>query len=582
MKRFTILLGLAVLLLAPVILADVPKLINFQGILRDGSGNPVPDAVYVIRFRIYDDSTAGSNLWEEFDDVQTTDGLFNVRLGDTTNLPNGLFEGSVNRFVGVKVGGDPETAPRTRLISVPFAFHALKSDSAATATVALDLTCASCVDAGDIDATQVQRRVIGTAPPNEYITGINQDGSVVTAVDQVGAASGWTDDGAVVRLSTGTDNVGIGTTSPQFGARLEVVDRVNVIGAGTSRLFIAKDADEYLEASYNAGFSRGQLSTFNSSQPLILQQTGGNVGIGTISPGSRLQVEGQISSSVTGAAAPGFTFTGDLNTGLFETIPDELGLATNGVDRLHITSGGSVGIGTTSPTKKLEVAGSIKVGTNDTVFSSNISSNSPLSLQAPTGTTRMHIDDVTGNVGIGTASPTTALEVAGQISASSALPTAPAYSFAGDLNTGIYGFSDFLFFSTGGTQQGYITPSGQFVMQSRAQIGTTTAFGDPSTLYVQGSIATAITTVVGPTTLTSSNSVVLVNTAATTITLPGAVFVPGRQYTIKKISAAAGIVTVDGNGAETIDGAATHSLTVQYEYVTIVSNGTSWFVVADN
>jgi len=144
MKRFTMVLGAGMFsILCSMILAlvpsvaegDVPKLINFQGLLRDGSGNPVVNGVYVIRFRIYDDSTAGSNLWEEFDDVQTTNGLFNVRLGDTTDLPNGLFEGSVNRFVGVKVGGDPESSPRTRLISVPFAFHALKSDSAATATV---------------------------------------------------------------------------------------------------------------------------------------------------------------------------------------------------------------------------------------------------------------------------------------------------------------------------------------------------------------------------------------------------------------------------------------------------------------
>ncbi|MCI0330052.1 MAG: hypothetical protein L0196_03750, partial [candidate division Zixibacteria bacterium] len=254
MKRFTMLFGLGIMLfISSVAVADVPKLINFQGILRDGSGNPVADGIYSIRFRIYDDSTAGTNLWEEFDDVQTANGLFNVRLGDTTDLPNGLFEG-VNRFVGVKVGGDAETAPRTRLISIPFAFHALRSDSAATATVALDLTCTGCVDAADlaansvgsdkivdgsitsaelgtssvvgglggtvfdgtitiedlgsnsvgadeiaagavgtseVDATQVQRRVTGVAAPGSFIRAINQDGSVVTAVDQGATPSGW-------------------------------------------------------------------------------------------------------------------------------------------------------------------------------------------------------------------------------------------------------------------------------------------------------------------------------------------------------------------------------------------------------
>ncbi|MCI0596237.1 MAG: hypothetical protein L0Z48_06815, partial [candidate division Zixibacteria bacterium] len=74
MKRLKMLLGLGILLTGTLAIAlipsnvegaGVPKLINFQGILRDGSGNPVADGVYTVRFRIYDDSTAGSTLWEE-------------------------------------------------------------------------------------------------------------------------------------------------------------------------------------------------------------------------------------------------------------------------------------------------------------------------------------------------------------------------------------------------------------------------------------------------------------------------------------------------------------------------------------
>ncbi|MBS4016238.1 MAG: hypothetical protein KGZ86_07405 [Candidatus Latescibacteria bacterium] len=63
---------------------------------------------------------------------------------------------------------------------------------------------------------------------------------------------------------------------------------------------------------------------------------------------------------------------------------------------------GKVGIGTATPSKKLEVQGSVKI--SDTLFASKISSNSPLSLQTA-GITRMYIDDVLGLVGIGTTNP---------------------------------------------------------------------------------------------------------------------------------------------------------------------------------
>ena len=52
----------------------------------------------------------------------------------------------------------------------------------------------------------------------------------------------------------------------------------------------------------------------------------------------------------------------------------------------------------------------------ETLFASNVSSNSPLRLQTA-GTTRIYVDDATGRVGIGTAAPSEKLSVAGNVSA---------------------------------------------------------------------------------------------------------------------------------------------------------------------
>jgi hypothetical protein len=63
-----------------------------------------------------------------------------------------------------------------------------------------------------------------------------------------------------------------------------------------------------------------------------------------------------ISLAAGSAAAPSLFFTGDTNTGLFSPGADTVALATAGSNRLHITSGGLVGIGTTGPQGKLESA----------------------------------------------------------------------------------------------------------------------------------------------------------------------------------------------------------------------------------
>jgi len=62
-----------------------------------------------------------------------------------------------------------------------------------------------------------------------------------------------------------------------------------------------------------------------------------------------------------------------------------------------------------------------------------------------------------------------------------------------------------------------------------------------------------------------------------TVTLPTAVGVAGKQYCIK--NSGTGVITIATTSAQTIDGASTFILSVQYEAVWVMSNGANWIVI---
>ncbi len=78
---------------------------------------------------------------------------------------------------------------------------------------------------------------------------------------------------------------------------------------------------------------------------------------------------------------------------------------------------------------------------------------------------------------------------------------------------------------------------------------------------------------------TATFIIVDATSGAVTVTLPTASGKAGRMYTIKKIDASANVVTIDGNGAETVDGAANAQLAAQYDVVRVICNGSTWWIV---
>ncbi len=102
-----------------------------------------------------------------------------------------------------------------------------------------------------------------------------------------------------------------------------------------------------------------------------------------------------------------------------------------------------------------------------------------------------------------------------------------------------------------------------------------------SPLQVGGPIATALSSKTAAYTITVTDSVILgdATTAAFTVTLPTAVGIVGRQYTIKLTSTGANAVTVGTTSSQSVDGTATKTFGSQNASITVVSDGTNWQIV---
>lgn len=96
-----------------------------------------------------------------------------------------------------------------------------------------------------------------------------------------------------------------------------------------------------------------------------------------------------------------------------------------------------------------------------------------------------------------------------------------------------------------------------------------------------GSVIAAVNFAASPYTAISASKIIEVNTSDgnVVVNLPAVAGVGGQRWTVVKMSADANTVTIDGNGAETINGEATQVIEYQYTALTVLALS-SEFVLA--
>lgn len=380
-------------------------------------------------------------------------------------------------------------------------------------------------------------------------------------------------------------SVGIGTTNPT--AKLTVGSQTSVQSTTGIALGLDQNSIEYVTAYSGNGHGfkiagedpgggtflrikgRSNSTTWNN---LVSISDTGNVGLGSAIPAAKLDVmAGAVRSTRAGAQyvelfggdSGSFTDTylrshqseGNKKPLVISTLHDstgaaggthyisfETGAASAPTEHVRITSGGNVGIGTPTPGTKLDVSGAIR-GTSMYVNGTNFSINND-------GVNSSIINSTGAQLwynSVGTSSTSVAYRY--HVTSSNT----PALDILNNGNVGI----------------GTTTPA------ALLDVNGTARFGGGLNAKVR------VVTAAGAITVTTSDYIICVNKssgAATTINLPASPAL-GDQYVIKdcKGDAATNNITVTPN-AGNIDGAGTYVLNINRQSAGIFYDGTQWQV----
>jgi hypothetical protein len=392
----------------------VPPLISYQGRVIGADGVDVglttPQS-RTVTFRVWDSPTASQAnnlLYSEQQTVTISKGEFSVLMGqgiNTGGTPLGFSEmtkgpratpavligdvfNGTQRYLGVTVDDgspavDNEISPRQQIVSTAFAFRSKYAEMLGTAAGGNSLTVGDNgnvgIGAGGFSTLPARLTLtgssVGTGSPQLVLTdSVDTNERLQIGVDSTGNGTGFIQANKLgigaqnLSLNANGGNVGIGTSLPR--AKLEVAGAIVTLNnstlperglGGREMALVGSSGSPWsgktIFGTDGSGWRYSIASKNGSAMELdhLVVTDGGNVGIGTTSPGAKLDVAGDIKAS-------GYTFAvpGDTDGGLFSPADGTVTLKTNAAERLRVDVSGNVGIGTITPSAKLEVAGDIK------------------------------------------------------------------------------------------------------------------------------------------------------------------------------------------------------------------------------
>ncbi len=361
-----------VLVIASGLLVCLPKVGNsepmgtaftYQGRLMDANGPA--DGLYDFEFKLYDAVEDGNQLdgTVDINDLAVYDGYFTVLL----DFGSSVFNGDARWLEICVQPGDSEgrcttLSPRQEVTATPYALQTrgmfvddvLNVGIGTTSPVGkLHVDGGKAMD-GTVGADVVlkaQNGGDGWAMQNDGEAG----GDVILLPGEGGEGYGGGSPGPA-------GNVGIGTTSPE--AKLGIASPSSGAALGVGRasgepsIIASSDAHGGWLIMDSTGSGKTGLNYYIDGD-VILVNGGGNVGIGIASPAYPLHVKKN--SANTWIAGLHNLGTGPQDNGLVVRADggDPLLVQAGSLNALNVKQNGNIGIGTTSPTSKLQVNGKI-------------------------------------------------------------------------------------------------------------------------------------------------------------------------------------------------------------------------------